>query len=1327
MMGIASVRLCIACVLWLASGLSPALAAAEKQAHGPLIQVLHNGFVSAEKFRHLQAFAQQQGVRLGHLNVEEGTLEALQGAVSVADLLVLDVPRPNDREMVTQRLQQIRQQEEKPRLTIGGGRPGWEGLSPRHASALAALYAAGGAGNFERFFALAKAMQNGGDPPPQLLAAPERLPETGFYHPKANRVFSDIESYLAWHAAYLKADRSSHAHEPRLEGRIGFLIHQGMVADFLTRQVDELIARSEMAGLLPIVFWHGASDPAGLPGALAAASIDALVNLTHMQNGAARSRDFLALDIPIIQTLRFRDGEAADWPDAASGVAARTAAVFLAVPEGWGVTDPLVLSASTDGVDDLLPLQADALIAKLQSLIALRRLTPAEKKLALMFWNYPSGEKNLAASHLNVPRSIVSIQSALADGGYDVGGPVDEQQVIAAGQRMLGALYGSVSLDELEAEGMAARYPLADYQRWLASLPPRRQAELRHGGDPAQHWAVREKNGERYFLIPRWQLGKLAIMPQMPRGSTPDAHYHDTVSAPDHLYMAAYLYLQSSYAAQALIHLGTHGTQEWLPGKDRGLAATDYPYLAAGNLPVFYPYIQDNVAEAIQAKRRGRAVTISHQTPPFAPAGLYDQLRDLHHLIHEYQQLDEGMVRLQVSKQIAAAAMDAQLHEDLGWTPQRVEQDFDAFLRNLHDHLHELARTAMPLGLHTFGVAASPEHRVSTIMQQLGQPFYEALGAAGDELFVDDYAALQATPAYRTVQQMLSPAGVNEPAPAAQQLDRATLQAFEEKARDLDRRLRDTQENEMLLAGLAGRFIPPAAGGDPIRNPEVQSGRNLYAFEADKIPARAAYESAAKAYGQVVQAFRSEHGGAYPQKLAFSLWSSEAIRHLGVTEAQVLHALGLRPAWDAGGRVTALDIIPAAELGRPRVDVVVQVTSVYRDQFDSFMRLLADALDRLSQLDEPDNPIAGNNRRIAAALEGKGLSADEARDAAGYRIFSNAPGAYGTGVPGLALQSTAWDDDAALARQFLSSSRYAYGSQGWGRSTPQANLLAEQLRGAQAVIMSRSSNLHGVLSTDHPFEFMGGLSAAIRHLDGASPQLLISDLRSQTVKTTGLARFLADELRVRYLNPQWITAMQQEGYAGTLQVLNATNNLFGWQATDPDMVRDDQWQALFDTYVSDTRQLGTQEWFEEHNPTAQAQVLERMAEAIRKGYWDASDQTRRALAERWQELEQQFNVDTGAPLTRQFIADMAQGFGLDSASADTADAASSPAPATAGQAEQAKPAQQIQGQVLEPVAAQQSQDHTRQYLVLALMLLLCGGGGLWQILRNRSTAQPISF
>ncbi|WP_142846132.1 cobaltochelatase subunit CobN [Telmatospirillum sp. J64-1] len=1295
MPGFRLVGLALCCLL---IGLAPAWA---NPAEMPVVQVLHNDFVSAEKFQHLRNFATQEGVELRHLNVEKESAEALRNAVSSATLILLDVPRPNDRAMVTRYLEQVPGHAEHPHLTVGGGRPAWENLPPQYGGALTALYAAGGEDNFRRFFALARAVHEGEAPPPHLLAAPERLPATGFYHPQAPRVFESLTAYLDW---YPTPDQPP-------GGRVAFLIHQGVVANMLTREVDELIARSEAAGLHPIVFWADAAEPGGLAGILAPGQVDVLVNLSHMQDGAARSRDFLALDIPVIQTLRFREGEAADWPRAPSGVSARTAAVFLAGPEGWGISDPLVLSAATAGVDDLLPAQADALIAKLQSLVALRHTPPADKKLALMFWNYPAGEKNLGASNLNIPRSLVSIQAALAAQGYAVGEPVSEAQVIAAGQRMLGALYGSVPLETLLEEDMAALYPLAEYERWLLSLPRYRRAELRHDGPPAWHRAVREIDGQRYFVIPRWKLGQLLVMPQMPRHAEPHGHYHDTVSAPDHLYMAAYLYLQHHYAAQALIHLGTHGTQEWLPGKDRGLAATDYPWLAVGNLPVFYPYIQDNVGEAIQAKRRGRAVTVSHQTPPFAPAGLYDQLRDLHELIHEYEQLDEGMVRERVSARIREAAIAAHLHEDLGWMAEQAEEDFPGFLQALHDQLHELARSAMPLGLHTFGQPASAEHRVSTIMQQLGEPFYAALGVDPEELFVADYAALQDNPAFRAVRQMLAP-------DAAQTLPPA-LAAFTERARELDQRLRDTQENEALLAGLAGRFVRPGSGGDPIRNPEVESGRNLYAFEADKIPARAAYDSAATAYAQLVEAFRAEHDGAWPQKLAFSLWASEAIRHLGVTEAQILHALGLRPVWDAGGRVTALEIIPSAELGRPRNDVVVQVTGVYRDQFDSFMRLLDDALARLAELDEPGNPIAANNQRIAALLQEKGLSAEDAIAASRYRIFSNAPGEYGTGVPELALRSTEWEDDAALAQQFLASSRHAYGGQNWGESPEQVNLLAEQLRGTQAAVMSRSSNLHGVLSTDHPFEFLGGLSAAIRHLDGQAPQLLISDLRRSDVKTTGLARFLADELRVRYLNPQWIEAMQQEGYAGTLQILNATNNLFGWQVVDASTVRDDQWQSLFDTYVTDSRELGTREWFEQHNPTAQAQMLERMAEAIRKGYWDASEQTRRELAQRWQELEQQFGVKTGAEMTRRFIAEMAQGFGLDVAPAPATEAA--PASADMPEAPQTAdtPLESVQGQVLEPVEPPPSPEDIHQKWVLALMLLLIGGGALWQAMSSR--------
>ncbi|MCO5159315.1 MAG: cobaltochelatase subunit CobN [Aquamicrobium sp.] len=1277
---------------------SPAAA----QEPAPVVRVLTTGFVLPAKFRAMRPMADAAGVRLESVDVERaagGPEDWLAGA----DLVILDVPRPGDRARVEEALGDRLAAAAVPAITIGGGPPRWSGIEPRAAGLLLGYYAAGGAENFRLFFAAVRAWKEGGD----LSAMPHaaRLPATGFYHPQAPEVFASLDDLLSW-----GAERWAGA-----TGRIGFVAHGGMVSDMQTGLVDALVARSEAAGLAPVVFWFDGADPEGLTKIVRPGRIDALVNLTHMMNGTVRSAEFLDLDIPVIQTLGFREGGAEAWAAAASGIPARTAAVFLAGPEGWGMSDPIVLTAVEEGAEVPLPAQVDALVGKLKRLALLRRKPAADKTLALMFWNYPAGEKNLAASNLNVPASVETVAAGLARAGYDVE-PIPEPEMIEAGQAMLGGLYRTVPLEELLAQGLAATLPVADYERWLATLSPARRHAFSHLGQPGRHWAVREVDGVASFVIPRMKRGRLVVLPQMPRGDTPGAHYHDTAAPPDHLYMAAYLYLREQAGADAIVHLGTHGTQEWLPGKDRGLAADDDPFLAVGDLPVFYPYIQDNVGEALQARRRGRAVTISHQTPPFAPSGLYDELRDIHHLIHEYGQLDEGAVRDRTASEIADAATAAGMHADLGWTEEAVRQDFAGFLPVLHDHLHELARTAMPLGLHTFGKPADADARLSTVMQQLGQPFYDAVGAEGEELFVDDFAALKETAPYAALRQYLRDGG-----------DRASLAAplrdLLERADALEANLAAPGEIEALLAGLEGRFVAPGAGGDPIRNPDVASGRNLYAFEPDRIPTKAAYEAGAEAFDQLVAAFRADHGGAFPRKIAFSLWSSEAIRHLGVTEAQVLHALGLRPVWDEGGRVRGLEIVPAAELGRPRVDVVVQVTSVYRDQFDGFMRLLAEAIERIAALDEADNPVAANSARVAALLEAKGLGPDEARAQAMLRVFSNAPGSYGSGMPHMALASTTWDEDSALAERFLDGTRYAYGARAWGEASPAANLFAEQLRGTQVAVMSRSSNLHGVLSTDHPFEFLGGLSLAVRHLDGAAPSLYVSDLRdAAATRTTPLARFLADELRVRALNPHWIEGMKAEGYAGTLEMLNAANNLFGWQVVDPSTVRADQWQSMFDTYVADARGLDLDAYFEAHNPTAQAQLMERMIEAIRKGYWDAADETRRQLAERWQALAADHGVDVGEALTREFVANMAAGFGLAAAQAAAPEGGGQDRPDTEATPVAGAP-QPVAGQVLEEVAPSgTAQDERRLWLALSVMLCLValGGGLQWRANARRA-------
>ncbi|MCQ4292124.1 cobaltochelatase subunit CobN [Pseudomonas stutzeri] len=1258
------------------------------------VRVLSSDFVLPGKHQRLADWAHEAGVRLASLR--SGDERAPDAAwLEGADLLILDTPRPTDLAAVQQRLGDLLERQPVPWIRVGGGPPAFGNLPPPLAMRLIGYYGNGGAANLRQLFTLVQ-RRHAGLPFDDLPAAVE-LPQTGFHHPAAAAPFASLDDYLSW------------GRERWAEGapRIAFAIHRGAIADGQLAAIDELIRRSERHGQAPLAFWFDESDPQGLTELFAGADVQALVNLQHMQNGPARKAEFLELDVPVLQTFGYRDGSEADWLAEPSGMQARTAAAFLSVPEAWGMSDTLVISALQDGEPQLMEGQVEALLDKLDRLVRLRQRPADEKHLALMFWNHPDGERNLSASHLNVPASLAGLSDALQRAGYDVPAKA-EAELIAPAQRLLAGYYRPETLDQLYRDGLAESLPLSDYQAWFDRLPEATREALRaRWGDPAEHWALREIDGERRFIVPALRLGKLLLLPQPPRAGRPGEAYHDALVPPDHLYLAVYQYLRERFDADALIHFGTHGTQEWLPGKDRALAIGDYPFRVLGDLPVFYPYIQDNIGEAIQARRRGRAVTVSHQTPPFAPAGLYDELRDLHQLIHEYQQLDEGAVRQRSAEQIRAAVLETGLQADFSWDEAGMREDFPVFLAALHDHLHELARGATPLGLHTFGEPASPEHRLGIVMQQLGAPYYQALGLDPEEMFAVDFAVLQETPPYRTLKTYLrdghSPDEVDDPA-LREQLARAT---------ELDRHLAETHEIEALLAGLAGRFVAPGPGGDPIRNPDVPSGRNLYAFEADKIPTRAAFEAGEAALRQLIEQYRAEHDGQAPRKLAFSLWSSEALRHLGIVESQVLHALGLRPVWDAGGRVTELRIIPAERLGRPRIDAVLQVTSVYRDQFDGFMRLLAEAVERLAELDEPGNAIAENSRALAERLQQQGMAEEQARRLARLRVFGNEPGDYGTGLPQLTLDSTEWDDESALAEQFLGRLQYGYGSQDWGVRLEGTNLFAEQLKGVQAAVMSRSSELNGVLSSDHPFEFLGGLSLAVRHLDGSSPALYISDLRQREPRTTGAAQFLASELRGRYLNPQWIGAMQREGYAGTLEMLDLVNNLWGWQAADRSMVRADQWQAIHDTFVMDKRELGLNAWFEQHNPTAQAQLIERMVEAIRKGYWDATEQTRRELAERRRQLAATEAGEVGQPATRDFIERIAAGFGLQGGPA--AEGAS----ADAGQT--------VSGQVLEDISASGGDERPRwlPWLGFAILLALFIAGAARQSLSNRRLVEHL--
>jgi cobaltochelatase CobN len=351
----------------------------------------------------------------------------------------------------------------------------------------------------------------------------------------------------------------------------------------------------------------------------------------------------------------------------------------------------------------------------------LAHLDNADKKVAILFWNYPPGEKNLGASYMNLPTSLEATLASLQAAGYRTEAR-DAATLTRDLQRLLKPFYrpGAVTeeMETLVRDGLAELMPLATYKQWFASLPQkRRDAWTASVGQPDTSVFVVRRNGVAYFAIPRLQLGNITILPQPPRNEPIDAGvlakekalYHSSNAAPPHSYMAGYLWTRAQFKADALIHYGTHGTQEWLPGKERGLAVDDYPLLALGDVPVIYPYIVDNIGEAVQTKRRGRAVNISYQTPAFAPAGLHSVLTQLHDDLHAWLAQDEGAVKEKLRAQLTATVIKERIGLDMGWSASRIDKEFPAFINALHDHLHELAQTAQPMGLHTFG-KGSDEH-----------------------------------------------------------------------------------------------------------------------------------------------------------------------------------------------------------------------------------------------------------------------------------------------------------------------------------------------------------------------------------------------------------------------------------------------------------------------------------------------------------------------------------------------------------------------------------------------------------------------------------------
>ncbi len=1267
-------------------------AQAQPAPSGESVIVLSTYVVSPARAAKLRLAAQQAGVPLQTLSAEEGTPEALQQTLRGARLLVIDAPHSSVAQAVAARFGEMLNKTGTPYVLIGefstvaknqaqAAAPlqAERGVGAAWAQRLREYWRFGGAQNMRLAMEALRASADGqGTDNVATLAPAVELPMRGFYHPRWPRIESDVQTLARLPSPDSSKENLAPALSPPVQAAIktvAIAVNNAAFTSDDTPWLDTLIAALEQRGLRAYAF-YGPRQQKDLffqmthaPAADGPRRVaDVIINSALVFNPTERKAELERIGVPVLQTMPALAMDAAQWAQSKDGLALSDVSYYYTPSELSGMVDAMLITARDAKTGALNPIEAqiNAVADKAAALARLQQTPAAQRRVAMMVYNYPQGEGNFGASFLNVPKSLQNMLAAMKAAGYQTQTP-GADQITPQVQATLGAFYKPETLSSLPAQGLADVLPLSRYLSWFRALPPATQSRIEaYWGPPEKALMLRPQaagpNGqaEAGFIIPRVLLGNVVVMPQPLRhevtaGTAAEVRKkrigHRSQVPLSHNYLATYLWIREQFAASAVVHVGTHGTLEWAPGKERGLSSQDDPLLALGDLPNIYPYIMDNLGEALTAKRRGRAVLVSHSTPMFSPAGFRPGVHEMHDVMHDWETVAPGPVKKELEKRLVALFVEHQLHRDVGWSAQKISADFAGFMELLHPYLDDIAQAAQPQGLAAFGEVPDAQRRFGTVMQTLRKPLIEALGEDIDEVFLlDSKKIINSRPARWLQVALKDPLAastldlrVQDAAEAAKtgshssvpnraeakKLDPQVLLVLAQRAQQLDKALASNEEISGFLAALDGQHIKASYGGDPVRNPDsLPTGRNLYGFDPSRVPTRQAWDTGVAAFDVWMKQHREANKGQWPDKIAFTLWAGETMRHQGVMESQALHAMGVKPRWDEAGRVTALETVPPGELKRPRLDVLINVTGSYRDQFPVVMRWIDEAVRQVAPLNEADNRVARNTQKLAKEFAAQGASPLEAKRWSTARVFSNEQGSYSTGLSEAAQATDVWKTankgggDAEMSQLYMDRMGHAYGDGLTGAARPKGfeKAYARNLAQVDAALLSRTSHTYGVLSSDDPFQYLGGIAQAVRQLTGKDPALYVQNLRDTTeVITESAGSAIAKEMQTRYLHPQWISAQKAEGYSGTLQVLKTAQFLWGWQVTAPQAVRQDHWQSLHNVYVRDQYKLGTREWLEGESRAAFAQTLERMLDAMRLNYWQPDATTKKELVQAYQE------------------------------------------------------------------------------------------------------------
>ena len=1059
-------------------------------------------------------------------------------------------------------------------------------------------------GSVENLVGMLATLYRAGGGRRNLKVAPPTEPVSlGIYHPEAGRVFDSLAEYLAWY----QGRRGMPPNAPLVA--LSFYSNAYKFGD--VAHIEMLIHKLEAAGVgVAPIFAGTLPDMAPLLDANGRCPFRLLLALNMTMSRPGHADVLAARGLRVIHLITTRQS-LAEWTQSKQGLPSDRIQLNYGSPERSGATEGTLIGVTENdpatGAGRTVPVaeRIEALVARVKKWIGLQDKARFDRRIALVYYNNPPGKGNFGASYLNVPASLVEILRTLSDGGYRAGERIPSERDLLATLELCGRNVGEWAPGEVEklvTEGHATLLPVSRYREWFAALPAEFRKSVNAKWGPPESspmMTLRSADGRTFFVIPGSRLGNIFVGPQPFRSEPKNAagSAHDSLTPPPHSYIAWYLWLRHGFQADAVVHIGRHGTLEWLPGKGVALQGSDPPEAVLGDLPHAYYYIMDGGGEAIQAKRRSAAVLISHRTPLMIASGAVAQLRELHDLIDREEQTPvDSQLSRNYREQILDMARRLQLDRQSG-----ISFDQAPWLEvreRIEALLHDTENTPVPLGLPVIGVPPEETQQKEALAEFLRSRFQPEQQQRFSSLWTSWAGALfdGNTPAVPD----------DAPAPLRDKLQTA-WQEGRQWIEDLRRS--PQMERQALLDVLDGKYLPSGLLGDPIRQPDaLPSGRNLHSFDAAMFPTRAAWETGKRMADNYLSSYVNKHG-RYPEKVSQVLWFGETMRHHGAFESMAMWLLGVEPVWNGRGQIDELRLVPDEDLKRPRVDVVFAISSLYRDAVPHLALLLDRAVKLAATAGE--SVITKNTRKTEQELLSQGLPAQQAASLAVSRVFSAAPGTYGTRVGRLVAEGN--DNAESVSRAYLEAMSWTYGADAWGRAAPGG--LKAQLRGNQAVLFSRSSNLYGASDTHDVYETFGALGLASKVVNGAAPEMVIQNLRKQgETRQQSLQAFLLAELHARQWNPRWISEMQKAGYAGARQFAKQTDALAGLTTTVPDSVDPSVWQKNFQVYVRDEYGLGLEKFFEQHNPAARQQQLARFLEVERRGLLPLSAEDRALLA-----------------------------------------------------------------------------------------------------------------